>query len=68
MNVTLRPCEDRDLDAIFRHVTDPEAIRMAAFTATDWTDRRAFLDRMARLRADTSVSVRVIDVDGTVAD
>ena len=33
MNVTLRPLEDRDLDTIYRQVTDPESIRMAAFTA-----------------------------------
>ena len=67
MNVSLRPLEDRDLDAIYQHVTDPESIRMAAFTAEDQTDRRAFLNRMSRLRADTSVSHRVIDVDGAVA-
>ena len=35
MNVSLRPLEDRDLDAIYQHVTDPESIRMAAFTAED---------------------------------
>ena len=64
MNVSLRPLEDRDLEAIFRQVTDPESIRMAAFTAEEWTDRRAFLDRQSRLRADTSVSHQVIDVDG----
>ena len=64
MNVSLRPLEDRDLESIFRQVTDPESIRMAAFTAENWTDRRAFLDRQSRLRADTSVSHRVIDVDG----
>ena len=29
MNVSLRPVEDRDLDAIFQQVTDPESIRMA---------------------------------------
>ena len=40
---------------------------MAAFTAADQTDRRAFLNRMSRLRTDTSVSFRVIDVDGTTA-
>jgi RimJ/RimL family protein N-acetyltransferase len=39
---------------------------MVAFTAGDQTDRRAFLNRMARLRADTSVSYRVIDVDGAI--
>jgi RimJ/RimL family protein N-acetyltransferase len=67
MNVSLRPLEDRDLDAIYQHVTDPESIRMAAFTAEDQTDRKAFLDRMSRVRADTSASNRVIDVDGTIA-
>ena len=40
---------------------------MAAFTAKGPTDRRAFLDRMSRLRADTSVSNRTIDVDGAIA-
>jgi RimJ/RimL family protein N-acetyltransferase len=67
MNVSLRPLEDRDLDTIYQQVTDPESVRMAAFTAEDQTDHRAFLNRMSRLRADTSVSHRVIDVDGAVA-
>jgi RimJ/RimL family protein N-acetyltransferase len=67
MNVSLRPLEDRDLDTIFQQVTDPESIRMAAFTPENWTDRRAFLDRMSRLRADASVSHLVIDVDGAAA-
>jgi hypothetical protein len=63
MNVSLRPLEDRDLDTIHQQVTDPESVRMAAFTAEDQTDRRAFLNRMSRQRADT----RVIDVDGAIA-
>ena len=67
MNVSLRPLEDRDLDTIFGQVTDPESIRMAAFTAENQTDRGAFFDRMSRLRADASVANRVIDVDGEVA-
>ena len=67
MNVSLRPLEDRDLDTIYQQVTDPESVRMAAITAEDQTDRGAFLNRMSRLRADTSVSYRVIDVDGAIA-
>lgn len=67
MNVSLRPLEDSDLDTIYRQTTDPESIRMAAFTAADQTDRSVFLNRISRLRADTSVSHRVIDVDGAVA-
>jgi hypothetical protein len=67
MNVTLRPLEDRDLDTIYQHMTDPVSIRMAAFTAENQTDRRAFLNRMSRLRADASISYRVIDIDGAIA-
>ena len=67
MDVLLRPVEDRDFDSIYRQATDPESIRMAAFTAEDQTDREAFLNRLSRLRADTSVSYRVIDVDGAAA-
>jgi RimJ/RimL family protein N-acetyltransferase len=67
MNVLLRPVEDRDLDPLYQQAMDPESVRMAAFTAGNQTDRGAFLERMARLRADPGVSHRVIDVDGAVA-
>jgi RimJ/RimL family protein N-acetyltransferase len=67
MNVSLRPLEDADLDVIFEQMKDPEAVRMAAFTADDPADRRAFLDHMARLRDDPNVIHRVIDADGRVA-
>lgn len=67
MNVSLRPLEDGDLDAIYEQVTDPESIRMAAFTPENQTDRSSFLDRMSRIRANTSATTFVIDVDGTVA-
>ena len=67
MNVSLRPLEDRDFDTVYQQATDPESIRMAAFTTEDWTDRSAFLNRMSRLLADTSVSNRVIEVDGAIA-
>jgi RimJ/RimL family protein N-acetyltransferase len=67
MHVSLRPIEDRDLDTIYQHVSDPESIRLAAFTAEDQTDRRAFLERMSRVRADPSASNRVIEFDGAIA-
>jgi RimJ/RimL family protein N-acetyltransferase len=66
-NVSLRRVEDRDLDTIYQQVTDPESVRMAAFTAEDQTDRSAFRNRISRVRADTSASYRVIDVDGAIA-
>ena len=67
MNVSLRLIEDRDLDTIYQHVTDPVSVRMAAFTAEDQTDHGAFLERMSRVRANTSATNRVIDVDGAIA-
>jgi RimJ/RimL family protein N-acetyltransferase len=67
MDVSLRPLVDGDLDAIYLQATDPESIRMAAFTAKDQTDRGAFLARTSRLRADPSVTHLVIDVDGAAA-
>ena len=67
MNVSLRPLDDRDLDAIYQQVTDAESIRITAFTPDHQTDRRAFFRRMSRLLADTSVLHRVIDVDGAIA-
>ena len=42
MPVALRPVEDADLDALFDQMRDPEAVRMAAFTAEDPDDRAAF--------------------------
>ena len=41
-DVALRPVEDGDLDALFEQQRDPEAVRMAAFTAPDPDDRSAF--------------------------
>ena len=65
MNVALRPLEDRDLDEIFRQMTDAESIRMAAFTPENQGDHDAFLERMARIRADPSTVNRAIEADGT---
>ena len=56
MNVSLRPLEDRDLDTIYQQVTDPESVRMAAFTAEDQTDRRAFLSTGCRACGPTQAS------------
>jgi RimJ/RimL family protein N-acetyltransferase len=67
MNVSLRPLEDSDLDAIFEQMKDPESVRMAAFTARDPADHGAFVAHMSRLRDDPSVLQRVIDVDGAIA-
>jgi RimJ/RimL family protein N-acetyltransferase len=67
MDVSLRPLVDADLDAIYEQMKDPEAVRMAAFTAEDPGDRHAFLAHMSRIRDDPSCVQRVIEADGTIA-
>lgn len=48
--VALRPIEDSDLDVLFEQMRDPESVQMAAFTAEDPDDRRAFDAHMAKVR------------------
>lgn len=60
MTIGLRPIEDSDVDAIFEQMRDPEAVRMAGFTAADPDDRAAFLAHLARLRGAPDVVTRVI--------
>ena len=64
--LVLREVEDRDLTVLFEHATDPEAMRMAAFTSPDADDRSSFDRRWARLRSDDSTTNRTIEIDGRV--
>jgi len=65
--VTIRRVDIEDLDVFFSHESDPGAIRMAAFTPKDPTDRSAFDAHWQRILADESVTVCAIIVDGEVA-
>jgi hypothetical protein len=49
-NVTLRPIEDSDLDALFDQMRDPDSVQVAAFTAKDPDDRNAFDIHMSKVR------------------
>jgi len=62
--VALRPIADADLDALFEMMRDPESLRMAAFVAEDPDDRAAFDAHMAKIRARSDVTNRVITLDG----
>lgn len=64
--IELREVTLGDLEVFFRNEQDPEAIRMAAFTSKDPADRTAFDARWEKIRADHSVRVRTILVDGDV--
>ncbi|MFE7194329.1 GNAT family N-acetyltransferase [Kitasatospora sp. NPDC057541] len=67
MDVTLREVRDGDLPVLFAQTSDPEGIRLAAFTAEDPSDRVWFDAHWERLRRDPAVLVRtVVGVDGEV--
>src|SRR4029453_9968193 len=62
--VALRKVEDADLDLIFAQMRDPEAVRMAAFTADDPDDRAGVDAHMIRLRTAPDITLRAIMDDG----
>ena len=65
--VTLRALLDDDLPILFEQQRDPVAVQMAAFTAKDPDDWPAYLAHMAKVRADPTITNRVILVEGEVA-
>jgi RimJ/RimL family protein N-acetyltransferase len=64
MAITLRPFADSDLDALFTWESDPRAVRMAAFTRADPSDRGAFDAHYERVRSNPSNTLLAIDDDG----
>jgi RimJ/RimL family protein N-acetyltransferase len=65
--IRLRDVAATDLSLFFQHQRDPEASRMAAFTAQDPADRRAFDAHWASIRADPRIVLRTIVREGVVA-
>ncbi|MFI6928808.1 GNAT family N-acetyltransferase [Streptomyces sp. NPDC050287] len=65
MQVVLREVHDSDLPVFFRQMNDPEAVRMAAFTAEDPADRDAFEAKWSRIRS-SDVVARTVLADGDV--
>jgi RimJ/RimL family protein N-acetyltransferase len=63
----LREVEQSDLPTFFENQLDPEANRMAAFTAADPSDREAFDARWQRILASEETTSRTIVVDDEVA-
>jgi RimJ/RimL family protein N-acetyltransferase len=65
-SVTLRPVREEDLDALFRQMSDPESVRMAAFTSEHPDDRQQFDIHMARVRATPEAVLLAVVRDGEV--
>ncbi|MEV6837481.1 GNAT family N-acetyltransferase [Streptomyces sp. NPDC051133] len=66
MKIALRAVQDSDLPAFFRQMTDPEAVRMAAFGPENPYDRDSFAVHWRRLE-DCSEVLRTVVADGAVA-
>jgi RimJ/RimL family protein N-acetyltransferase len=62
-DVRLRDVTESDLPIFFEHQRDPDATRMAAFTARD---REAFMVHWAKILADEAVTKKTILFDGHV--
>jgi len=60
----LRPVQDGDLDQLFAFERDPAAVRMAAFTRADPSDRQAFDAHYRRVRANPENTLCAIEDDG----
>jgi hypothetical protein len=63
----LRGVVEGDLPVFFAQQLDELAIRMAAFTSRDPSDRAAFDRHWSRIRLDPSVTVRTIESLGQIA-
>lgn len=65
--LSLRDAIPSDLPLFFTHQLDPAALHMAAFTARDPADRKAFMAHWNRILADPSIAIKTILYDGQVA-
>ena len=65
--VALRPIVDADLDIFFRFMSDPGAVKMAAFTVEDPRDRSAFDAHWVHIRSLASVTLLTVTVYGEIA-
>jgi RimJ/RimL family protein N-acetyltransferase len=65
--ITLRLVKQEDLDIFFLNNKDPESVQMAAFTAKDPADRKAFDAHWARIMTADTVIIRTIEYQGEVA-
>jgi len=64
VDVALRPIDDADLDALFDQMRDPESVQMAAFTAKDPNDRKAFDAHMSTVRTSPDCTLLAVDRRG----
>src|SRR5437868_586333 len=65
--IRLRDVTDEDLAVFSAHQQDREAVRMAAFTSKDPSDRAAFDAHWKKIRANPAILIRTALVDEAIA-
>lgn len=65
--VTLRPTKETDLVLFFQFQRDKEAAHLAAFTAKDPNDEKAYFEKHTRLLKDPTILMQTILVEEAVA-
>jgi RimJ/RimL family protein N-acetyltransferase len=62
--VALRPVRESDLDALFRQMSDPESVRMAAFTPEDPDNRQRFDAHMSQVLRSPENTLLAVTYEG----
>ena len=65
-NISLIKTEKDDLNAFFQFQLDKEANYMAAFTAKDPNDKRAYIEKYSKFLTDPTINMRTIKIDDTI--
>jgi RimJ/RimL family protein N-acetyltransferase len=66
LNVTLREPLETDIPTLFANQSDPDSVRMAAFTSKDPSDFDAYQDWWNRITASPDVTIRTIVSGGDI--
>lgn len=65
-DIKLRPSEVADINNFFEYQLDEDANYLAAFTATDPTDKKAYLEKYTKLLSYPTVNMQTIVVDDII--
>lgn len=55
-----------DLETLFIFQTNPEGIQMAAFTAEDPTDKKAYIEKWTKIVSNPEINMQTIRIDGQI--
>lgn len=65
--ITLRQTQPADLESLFEFQLNKEANYLAAFTAKDPTDKKAYLEKYTKHLDDPAIHMQTILIDGVIA-